>query len=132
MRFEFPQLIPHLRIEIQSVLSDRSVAGLIDPRARIGIKGIHLSPNALHCAIVLTSGHVLFYAFVEKNNPVYRGADPLDDSLDDLDDEQSVLVALTDLGKRGKDGYKPLCLLDRRGGDVTAIALSDGGEFCFP
>lgn len=123
--------MPHLRIEIQDVLSDRSVAGLIDPRVRLGIKGVHLSPNALHCAVVLTSGHVLFYTFVEKGDPVYRGADPLEESLDDLDDEQNVLVSLTDLGKRSKDGYKPLCLLDARGGDVTAITLSDGGE-CVP
>lgn len=125
LRFEYPQYIPHLKIDVSSLIRDRSLVGIIESPSRTNIQEVYLSPDARHCAVQLSSGHVLFYAFKDAQT---RNADPLE-SADDLDDEQSILVTLTDLKKFHKDGFYPLCLLDARRGEVSSIAVSDSGTF---
>lgn len=125
LQFEYPQLIPHLTIKVQTIMHDPSLAGIVDPRSPALISGLHLSSDAQHCAVVLMSGHVLFFKFAKNGLP---GSDGLSGSLDNMDDAQDIVVVLTDLGQKRRDGFRPICLLDTRCGDVTAVALSDEGE----
>ena len=125
LRFEYPQLIPHLTIKVQTIIRDPSLAAIVDPHPPASISGLHLSSNAQHCAVALTSGHVLFFKFTKDDLSRVGG---LSESLDDMDDAQSIVIILTDLGKKWRDGFQPICLLDARCGDVTAVALSDEGK----
>jgi hypothetical protein len=125
LQFEYPQLIPHLTIKVQTIMHDPSLAGIVDPRSPASISGLHLSSDAQHCAVVLMSGHVLFFKFMKNG---LQRTDGLSESLHDMDDAQDIVVVLTDLGQKRKDGFQPICLLDARCGDVTTIALSDEGE----
>jgi syntaxin-binding protein 5 len=125
LRFEYPQLVPHLTIKVQTIIRDPSLAGIVDPQLPASISGLHLSPDAQHCGVVLASGHVLLFRFT-MNGPLRVNG--LSESLDNMDDTQNIVVILTDLGQKRGDGFRPVCLLDARRGDITAMALSDEGE----
>jgi len=129
LRFEYPQLIPHLTIKVQAITRDPSLAGIVDPRPPTSISGLHLSPNAQHCVVAITSGQVLFFKFTKHDLSRVGG---LSESLDDMDGAQSIVIILTDLGKKRRDAFQPICLLDARRGDVTAVALSDEGNILRP
>lgn len=123
--YEHPQPLPHLQINLLPLIQDPSVSGLLQANSRTIIKSVHLSHNAQHCAVVLLSEEIFFFAFSQRKDPpslllVMDEGGP--------DGEQDIVIALNDLGKKDADGYWPRCLLDPRHGTMTAIALSDEGE----
>lgn len=129
LRFEYPQPLPHLRIDVANILDDPSLVGLVDQDSHLTITSVHLSSNGAHCAVVLSTGCTVFFSFGEKGGSTFIVGEG--DNLDlDLDEEQSIVVVLTDLARDRKrqDGYWPRCLLDSRYGQVSVIALSDQGE----
>ena len=125
LRFEYPQPLPHLTINIGSILQEPTL-GSTFPRGLgvISVQSLALAAHSLECLVVLNAGVVLVYRFVEEGKP-----DPgiLGDSSIDLDGPQSIVVPLSDLGKVSRDAFRPVCLLDARRGRVTQLATSDVG-----
>jgi syntaxin-binding protein 5 len=127
LRFEYPQPLPHLTIDIGSILREPTL-GSIFSRALgvITIQSLHLAADSLECLIVLNVGVVLVFCFVEEGGK--RGPGIFGDISLDLDGPQNIVVPLSDLGQGLHDAFQPVCLIDARRGRITRLATSDVGK----
>jgi hypothetical protein len=126
LRFEYPQPLPHLTINIGSILQEPTLGSTFSRGlGAISVQSVALAADSLECLIVLNIGVVLAYRFVEGGKPDPR---TLDDFSVELDGPQSIVVPLSDLGKVSRDAFQPVCLLDASRGRVTQLAVSDVGR----
>lgn len=119
--FEHPQPLPNLSIDPHRTTSHPLLASRKGSDSARGtqVRAVHVSPMVLDCAVVLSSGWVIVYAFAERGAPVPFEARPAADGLWDL----------RPASFEDEEGFRPVCVLaeDVRG-EVTCAALSDIGE----
>lgn len=125
LRFEYPQPIPYLTIDVGQLLRNSTLSSIFaHEKTAISIQSIHFSGESLECLVTLSSGAVLVYYFAEG------GLKPAADSLDaliDLETSDDSLIPLSDLANWGADSFRPVCILDTSRGLVTQVAVSEVG-----
>lgn len=119
--FEHPQPLPNLTIDPHRTISHPLLSSLRRPdSARLTqVRAAHVGPMLLDCAVVLSSGWIVVYAFAEKGASVPFEARPAADGLWDL----------RPASFEDEEGFRPVCVLaENTRGEVTCAALSDVGE----
>ncbi|KAG8909487.1 hypothetical protein FRC01_006904, partial [Tulasnella sp. 417] len=122
LRFEFPQILPHLTLEMARLIP------LLPPADKVEIKSAHLASISAECAVVLSTGDVAIWRLREPGSPGQVYNIPSEDS--------EVFVPLDPFIRRSErriSSFQPFCLIRPPAADadaleeVTASALSDVG-----
>ncbi|KAG8950414.1 hypothetical protein FRC04_007429 [Tulasnella sp. 424] len=122
LHFEFPQVLPHLTLELARFLP------LLPSTDIIEIKSVHLASISTECAVVLNTGDVILWRLREPGSPGQIYNTPSEDS--------QVFVPLEPFirqSERRISSFHPVCLIrpPEAGADatmeVTSSALSDVG-----
>lgn len=123
LKFEFPQVLPHLTLELARFLP------LLPSTDIIEIKSVHLASISTECAVVLNTGDVILWRLREPGSPGQIYNTPSEDS--------QVFVPLEPFirqSERRISSFHPVCLIrpPEAGADatmeVTSVALSDVGK----
>ncbi|KIO26607.1 hypothetical protein M407DRAFT_234840, partial [Tulasnella calospora MUT 4182] len=122
LRFEFPQVLPHLTLELARIIP------LLPPADTLEIKSVHLASISTECAVVLSTGDVAIWRLQEPGLPSQTYNIPSEDS--------QVFVPLDPFVRRSEryvSSFQPFCLIRPPEAEadasveVTASALSDVG-----
>lgn len=131
----FPHPLSHLTINIRRILSHPTLSHLPVARllhshpAEIRIQSIHLASETLELAVVLLTGQVVYYKFIEGQTPEadegFSGSSRFETFPEARDAAE--ITPLGHLGDLTTDGFKPVMILDLNQGSVVDLAVSNGG-----
>jgi syntaxin-binding protein 5 len=127
LRFEYPQPLPHLTIDLSHLLSDPSIRSLLDTTYQV--QSVHFAHESLECAILLRSGIVVIYKFGESSEEADDRAFAV--HAPEEKGEKEEIVPLRHLANWNRDGFKPVCLVNLSAGAASSCAMSDIGGSLF-
>ena len=113
---DFPKPLPGLTIHLDDLLEDSSVFTILKPYVdTLTIQSVHVAPEALECAIVLTSGDIVIYHSVISPPKIIT-----DTGIMLLDHIRPTIP-----GRR----FEPYFMLTPNRGPIATCAMSDTGSF---
>lgn len=144
LRYEFPNPLHHLTINVGEWLRNSDVAHLplaqlwAKERSKVQISAVHLARESLECVITFVTGEVIVTKFGEANadSPRHRSIDEEDEdphqeyfppqsSENDYVDE---VTEIDNFARWDTDGFKPVAIFTVKRGDIVSCAVSDIGE----
>lgn len=154
LRFEFPNPLPHLTINIGNYLKHPHVSHLplaqlwLNDRSKVRIKSVHLAREALECVITFMTGEVLVTKFqkaktstdderyqeimnregdqvAEENEGSYFPPQSRQPGKNEWVEE---VLEIGHLTKPKADGFKPVAIFTTKQGEPISCAVSDIGE----
>jgi hypothetical protein len=112
---EFPKPLPGLTIPLDDLLDDPSIVEILKPHIdTLNIQSVHVAPEALECAVALTSGDIV----------VYHPSMGLSPSKVIADMEIILLDHIISTPRR----LKPYFMLTPSRGSIATCAISDTGS----
>lgn len=112
---DFPKPLPGLTVQLDDLLDDSSIAEILKPHVdTLTIQSVHVAPEALECAVPLTSGDIV----------VYRPSMGLPPSKVSADAE---IILLDHIRSTPGRRLEPYFMLTPSRGSVAACAISDTG-----
>ncbi|KAL0576712.1 Lethal(2) giant larvae sro7 [Marasmius crinis-equi] len=115
IEYEFPNHLPRLSIDLNSVLSDARVAPKLERSANRMIDIVDFTTESLDCAITLSSGEVI----------LYRLRSHYEECPENLSDKE--LLSLSHLSNLSGPKFVPYLLADAKKGNISSISLADAG-----
>ena len=113
---DFPKPLPGLTIQLQDLLDDSSIVEILKPHIEnLNIQSVHVAPEALECAVALTSGDLVVY------HPS-RGL-PSPDIIADTE-----IILLNHICSTPGRRFEPYFMLTPDRGSIAACAISDTGS----
>ena len=114
---DFPKPFPGFTIYPDDILDDSSIAKILQPYIEtLSIQSVHVAPEALECAVALTSGDVV----------VYHPAMDLSPSKVTADME---IILLDHIRPTPGRRFEPYFMLNPGRGLIATCAMSDIGSF---
>ena len=114
---DFPKPLPGFTIYPDELLDDSSIAKILQPHIEnLKIHSVHVAPEALECAVALTSGDIV----------VYHSAMGLSPSKVTVDME---IILLDHIHPSPGRRFEPYFMLNPNRGLVATCAMSDTGSF---
>ena len=114
---DFPNPLPGFTIYPDDILDDSSIAKILQPHIEtLSIQSVHVAPEALECAVALTSGDVV----------VYHSAVGLSPSKVTADME---IILLGHIRPTPGRRLEPYFMLNSNRGLIATCAMSDTGSF---
>jgi syntaxin-binding protein 5 len=111
---DFPNPLPGFTIYADDILDDSSIAKILQPHIEtLSIQSVHVAPEALECAVALTSGDIVVYH-------------PAMDSKVTVDME---IILLDHIRPTPGRKFEPYFMLTPNRGLVATCAMSDTGSF---
>ncbi|WVO13704.1 hypothetical protein L204_101325 [Cryptococcus depauperatus] len=149
LRFEYPNPLPHLTIDVADYLIHPDLAHLplarlyFNDRSKVCIKSVHLAREALECVITFGTGEVIVTKFRKAISP--KDTDECRDSDDPGEKEEYVeqersyslqqrqenrveeVLEIGHLAKTRTDGFKPVVIFTMKQGEPICCEVSDIG-----
>ena len=114
---DFPKPLPGFTIYPDDILDDPSIAKILQPHIEtLSIQSVHVAPEALECAVALTSGDIV----------VYHSAMGLSPSKVPSDME---IILLDHIRPSPGRRFEPYFMLNPNRGLIATCAMSDTGSF---
>lgn len=114
---DFPKPLPGFTIYPDDLLDDSSISKILLPHIEtLSIQSVHVAPEALECAVALTSGDIV----------VYHSAMGLSPSKVTADME---IILLNHIRPTPGRRFEPYFMLNPNRGLIATCAMSDTGSF---
>lgn len=114
---DFPKPLPSLTIYADEILDDSSIAKILQPYIEtLSIQSVHVAPEALECAVVLTSGDIVVYHPAMCLSPTEVTAD-------------IEIILLDHIRPASGRRFEPYFMLNSNRGLIATCAMSDTGSF---
>ena len=116
---DFPKPLPSLTIYPDEILDDSLIAKILQPHIEtLSIQSVHVAPEALECAVALTTGDIIVYHSATGLSPTKVNGDI-----------EIILLEPTfpAPGRR----FGPYFMLNPNRGLIATCAMSDTGSFIF-
>lgn len=113
---DFPKPLPGLTIQVDDLLDDSSIVEILEPHIdTLNIQSLHVAPEALECAIVLTSGDIFVYHLSTGLSPPKVTAD-------------TEIILLDHIPSTPGRRLVPYFMLTPSRGPIATCAISDTGS----
>ena len=114
---DFPKPLPGLTIYPDDILDDSSIAKILQPHIEtLSIQSVHVAPEALECAVALTSGDIVVYHPTLGLSPTKVIAD-------------IEIILLDHIRPTPGRRFEPYFMLNPNRGLIATCAMSDIGLF---
>ena len=113
---DFPKPLPGLTIQIDELLDESSIVEILKPHINtLAIQSVHVAPEALECAVALTSGDIVVYHPSKGVSPTKVIGD-------------TEIILLDDIRSTPGRRLKPYFILCSSRGSIATCAISDTGS----
>ena len=116
---DFPKPLPSLTIYPDEILNDDSIVKILQPHIEtLSIQSVHVAPEALECAVALTSGDIVVYHPAMGLSPPEVAAD-------------IEIILLDHIRPAPGRRFEPYFMLNPFRGLIATCAMSDAGSFIY-
>ncbi|KDQ15640.1 hypothetical protein BOTBODRAFT_283778 [Botryobasidium botryosum FD-172 SS1] len=126
MRFEYPQPLSHLTINLALLFANQILPSTIANGAP-RVRSATVSQESLEVVVVLETGAVVVFGFFEEETSRGSGRKSMEDGAEATSQGNQELIGLIHSSRRTHDGFYPVCLLNPERGEVISIATSEIG-----
>ena len=114
---DFPKPLPGFTIYPDDLLDDSSIVKILQPHIEtLSIQSVHVAPEALECAVALTSGDIVVYHPAMGLSPTKVIAD-------------MEIILLDHIRPTPGRRFEPYFMLNPNRGLIATCAMSDTGSF---
>ena len=116
LNHDFPKPLPGFTIYPDDILDDPSIAKILQPHIEtLSIQSVHVAPEALECAVALTSGDIVVY------HPAGQSSSKVTADME--------IILLDHIRPTPGRKFEPYFMLNSHRGLIATCAMSDTGSF---